>query len=198
MQIYKICVFPTLYCLNIYQVINTMFHSVNVGKAETSSPQISWRLLSCLSTSPFLAWLNAISRCQRPGQLVARRKCHPKSIFQKWAPFSVILVKMENMSPSMSEQVREEGLCEKPRQLLVRGMKAEKIFLASPLLWWYLKHGLVVTEVHKSLEYIPKACFKPFTDQVSQARRNGDDDADTAIIAETMKLVGNSTCGKRI
>ncbi len=26
MQIYKKCVCPTLYCLNLYLVINTMFH----------------------------------------------------------------------------------------------------------------------------------------------------------------------------
>ena len=35
-------------------------------------------------------------------------------------------------------------------------------------------------------------------DQVSQARRNGDADADTAIRAESMKLLGNSAYGKHV
>ncbi len=127
------------------------------------------------------------------------KQMSPREYFSEMSPiFCNTYVKMEDMSPSMREHVREEGLSEKPRQLLVGGMKAEKIFLASPLLRWYLTHGLVVTRIYKALEYVPKACFKPFTDQVSQARRNGDADADTAIIAETMKLLGNSAYGKHV
>ena len=34
------------------------------------------------------------------------------------------------------------------------------------------------------------------SEQVSQARRNGDVDPDTAMIAEKMKLLGNSAYGK--
>ncbi len=125
------------------------------------------------------------------------REMSPREYFSEMSLiFSNTKVKMEDMSPSMREHVLEEGLSEKPRRLLVGGMKAEKIFLATPLLRWYIEHGLVVTKVYKAVEYIPKACFKPFTEQVSQARRNGDDDPDTAIIAETMKLLGNSAYGK--
>ena len=59
--------------------------------------------------------------------------------------------------------------------------------LATPLLKWYLEHGLKVTKVHQVVEFTPKPCFKPFGDAVSDARRAGD--ASKAIIADTMKLV---------
>ena len=48
------------------------------------------------------------------------------------------------------------------------------------------------------VEYTPKRCFKLFGNAVSDARRAGDRDPDLAIIADTMKLVGNSSYGKTI
>ena len=48
------------------------------------------------------------------------------------------------------------------------------------------------------IEYNPKPCFKPLGDAVSNARRAGDADPSKAIIADTMKLVGNSSYGKTI
>ena len=74
----------------------------------------------------------------------------------------------------------------------------EKILLATPLLKWYLEHGLEVTHVYQVIEYTPKPCLKPFGEAVSNARRAGDSDPSKAIIAEMMKLVGNSSYGKTI
>ena len=52
--------------------------------------------------------------------------------------------------------------------------------------------------VYQVIEYTPKPCFKPFVDAVSNAHRVGDADPSKAIIADTMKLVGNSSYGKTI
>ena len=76
-----------------------------------------------------------------------------------------------------------------PRHSLIGSMKGEKILLATPLLKWYLEHGLEVTKVHQVIEFTPEPCFKPFGDAVSDARRAGDADPSKAIIADTMKLV---------
>ena len=84
---------------------------------------------------------------------------------------------------------------------LLENMKGEKILLATPLLKWYLEHGLEVTKVHQVIEFTPEPCFKLFGDAVSDARRAGDADPSKAIIADTMKLVslfehrGNSGWG---
>ena len=44
----------------------------------------------------------------------------------------------------------------------------------------------------------PKKCFANFVDQVSEARRGGDIHPDQSIIADTMKLIGNSAYGSLI
>ena len=47
----------------------------------------------------------------------------------------------------MMDYVRQHKLSEKPRKLLLSGMRAEKVLLASPLVKWYLDHGLEITRV---------------------------------------------------
>ena len=77
-------------------------------------------------------------------------------------------------------------------------MFANNILLTTPLLRWYMNHGLHVTDVYEVTEYVPKSCFESFADDVSDARRQGDSDPSTAIIAETMKLFGNSGYGRSL
>ena len=76
-----------------------------------------------------------------------------------------------------------------PRCSLIGSLKGDKILLASPLLKWYLEHGLEVTKVYQVVEFTSEPCFKPFGDAVSNTRRAGDADPSKAIIADTMKLV---------
>jgi hypothetical protein len=54
-------------------------------------------------------------------------------------------------------------------------MFGEKIMVISPLLKWYVEHGLKVTQIHQVVEYTPATCFQKFGEQVSEARRAGDD-----------------------
>ena len=73
-----------------------------------------------------------------------------------------------------------------------------KVLLATPLLKWYLEHGLVVTHVYETVEYTPEACFRQFGESVSAAHHLGDENPEHAIIASTQKLIGNSSYGKCI
>ena len=84
---------------------------------------------------------------------------------------------------------------DKPIKSLIGSMHAEKILLATPLLRWYLEHGLEITRVYQIVEFKPKACFKNFADEVSDARRTGDSDPSKSILADTFKLIGNSAYG---
>ena len=59
-------------------------------------------------------------------------------------------------------------------------------------------HGLVVDRVYQIVEYERKPCFRRFGESVSTARRAGDADPDKAIIADTMKLLGNSAYSKTV
>ena len=75
-------------------------------------------------------------------------------------------------------------------------MKAKKILLYTPLLKWYLEHGLKVTAYHQLLLYKPGRPFDWFPEEVANARRQADKHEDKKIAGETSKLKGNSFYGK--
>jgi hypothetical protein len=60
------------------------------------------------------------------------------------------------------------------RRSLIGSMFAEKILLITPLLKWYMEHGLIVTCVHQVIQFDPKDCFRDFGEQVSNDRRAGE------------------------
>ncbi|XP_072048373.1 uncharacterized protein [Amphiura filiformis] len=92
----------------------------------------------------------------------------------------------------------EHDIMNTPRRSLIGSMFGKRIFLATPLAKWYLDHGLEITRVYQVVEYTPIACFSEFANAVSNARRAGDIDPSKSIIADTMKLMGNSSYGKTI
>ena len=98
----------------------------------------------------------------------------------------------------MRQYAEEHDILSKPRVMLVGSFRGVKILLATPLLLWYLAHGLVVDRVYQIIEYEPNPGFRQFGEPVSAARRAGDEDPDKAIIADTMKLLGNSGYGKTV
>ena len=91
----------------------------------------------------------------------------------------------------MQQYAKEHSIKDVPRRLLIGSYFGKKICLSTPLLKWYLNHGLVVTHIYTAVEYIPNSAFNSFMTQVAQARLDGDHDNDKALIAETMKLIGN-------
>ena len=104
----------------------------------------------------------------------------------------------EDLGPFMHRYAEEHNIMTIPRRMLVGSYYGDKILLATPLLRWYLDHGLEVLHVYQIIEYDPIPCFRRFGDAVSEARREGDVHHDRAIIADTMKLLGNSGYGKTI
>ena len=55
-------------------------------------------------------------------------------------------------------------------------MKAKKILLNTPLIKWYLPHGLRLTAVHHLVEYEPGKPFSWFPEEVENARCETDKD----------------------
>ena len=107
-------------------------------------------------------------------------------------------VSRDDIGPYMRQYAEENDIMSTPRRMLVGSYRGEKILLTTPLLQWYLAHGLVVDRVYQIVEYSPKPCFRDFGESVSTARRAGDADTDRAIIGDTMKLLGNSAYGKTV
>ena len=123
----------------------------------------------------------------------------PYDYFREMSPlFCSTDIAFDDIGAHMQAHIREYQLSDQSRRLLVGGMKARQILLATPLLQWYLKHGLVVTKIYQVVEFQQQRCFREFVKEVSDARRQGDTDQDTAIIADTMKVIGCSGYGSLI
>ena len=115
---------------------------------------------------------------------------HLKEKFSEMCPiFKNTEISRDDIGDFMKAYAEEHNIMAQPRRSLIGSMKGEKILLATPLLKWYLEHGLEVPKVHQVIEFTPEPCFKPFGDAVSDARRAGDADPRKAIIADTRKLV---------
>ena len=124
---------------------------------------------------------------------------HLQDHFAEMQPiFKNANVSRDDIGPYMRQYAEEHDIMSTPRRMLVGSYRGEKILLTTPLLRWYLAHGLVVDRVYQIVEYSPKPCFQHFGESVSTARRNGDVDPDKSIIADTMKLLGNSAYGKTV
>ena len=124
---------------------------------------------------------------------------HLQDHFAEMQPvFKNANVSRDDIGPFMRNYAEEHDIMSTPRRMLVGSYRGDKILLTTPLLRWYIAHGLVVDHVYQVVEYERKPCFRNFGESVSTARRNGDVDPDKAIIADTMKLLGNSAYGKTV
>ena len=122
-----------------------------------------------------------------------------KDYFSEMTPiFKNTDVSLKDIGEFMQEYAKDHSINDVPRHLLIGSYFGKKIGLSTPLLKWYLEHGLVITNIYTVVQYIPNAAFNSFITPVAQARLGGDRDKDKALIAETMKLVWNSSYGKLI
>ena len=120
----------------------------------------------------------------------------PYEYFKEMSPiFCTSKIPFESSGKHMQRYVEEMSMGQNPRVLLVGGMSAQEILVATPLLRWYLQHGIVVTKIHQVVEYQQKRCFKGVVQGITEARRAGDTNPDLKIMAETKKTQGNSSYG---
>ena len=124
---------------------------------------------------------------------------HLQDHFAEMQPiFKNTTVTRDYIGPFMRQYAEEHDIMSTPRRMLVGSFHGIKLLLATPLLRWYLAHGLVVDRVYQIVDYEPNPCFQRFGESVYAARRAGDADPEKAIIADTMKLLGNSAYGKTV
>ena len=112
--------------------------------------------------------------------------------------FKNIRLIREDLGPFMRRFADEHNIMSIPQRMLVGSYRGDKILLTTPLLLWYLDHGLEVMHVYQVIEYDAIPCFRRFGDAVSTARRELDVHRHKTIITDTIKLLGNSGYGKTI
>ena len=96
---------------------------------------------------------------------------HMKDYFSEMTPiFKNTKVCLDDIGEAMKKYSEQNKLMSQPRRTLIGSYYGEKILLATPLLQWYLEHGLVVTKIYQVVHYWPEDCFKKFGEEVSQAQ----------------------------
>ena len=127
----------------------------------------------------------------------------PEHLLDKFSEFSPLFILSEVREDQIPQHMQDYKINTgrkkiKNNKKLLGVMKAEKILLYSPLLKWYLNHGLQVTKIHKYISYTSGRPFKWFPEEVSGARRAADQDKNKRQLGDTAKLKGNSFYGKMI
>ena len=119
-----------------------------------------------------------------------------EDFFSEYPPFFCTCdVPMSAIGQHMLTYCKQNDIHFKSKNLLVSGLKAQKILLATPLLKWYLKNNCQVTKIYQVIEYQPKPSFSSFIDKVTYHRIQGELNPDKAIIGDTYKLLSNSSYG---
>ena len=105
----------------------------------------------------------------------------------------------EGIPQHMKDYLAKSGRVATPDQKKLLGvLKAQKVLLYIPLLKWYHEHGLEITAVYRTIDYVPRKIFSWFVQEVANMQRKGDIEAEKALLAEIYKLLGNSAYGKFI
>ena len=119
-----------------------------------------------------------------------------RSNFNDFPPiFKNTLVSKSDIGDLMKNYAKEDRLLSQPRKMLISSFTLQNGTLITPLLLFYLQLGLVCTKIHRFVEYTPKKCFNSFVQSAVDARRQGDENPNSSVVAETMKLLANSSYG---
>ena len=141
----------------------------------------------------------------RSGKLFGYVQCDievPEVLKKKFANFPPIFkntnVGRHDIGSLMKDYAEKEGLLCQPRKSLISSYFLENGTLITPLLLFYLVLGLVCRKNYRFVDFIPVTCFNKFVQSAVNARREGDEKANSGVVAETMKLLANSPYGYQI
>ena len=112
--------------------------------------------------------------------------------------FKNTVVSRNDIGYLMKEYAEKEDIMSQPRRMLILGfhLKKKKLFI-TPLLLYYLHLGLECTEILQFVQYSPKKWLSSFVESAINARRQGDQNPNSRVVAETMKFLANSSYGTR-
>lgn len=100
---------------------------------------------------------------------------HLKEKFAEMPPiFKNVEVQEKDIGEYMQQHLKTTKQTFRPTRYLIGSMFGKNILLITPLLRFYIKHGLLITKIHQLIQFKPKPCFKKFADMVSDDRRAGE------------------------
>ena len=113
-----------------------------------------------------------------------------RETFANFAPiFKNINVGRDDFGPILKEYAKNEGISTQPRRMLRSSYFLENGTIVTPLLLFYLDMGLVCGKYVCILEQTPMKCFNNLAQYAVNARRERDENPNSSVVAEIMKLL---------
>ena len=124
---------------------------------------------------------------------------HLRENFANFLPiFKITKVSRDNIGPLLKDYAEKNQYSTQPRRVLISSFHLKNGTLITPLFLFYLQQDLVCTKIYRFVEYTPLFCFNSFVQSAVNARREGDKNPTSTVVAETMKLLANSSYGYQI
>ena len=112
--------------------------------------------------------------------------------------FKNTLVSKNDIGDLMKTYAKEKRILSQRRKMLISSITIQNGTLITPLFLFCLKLGLVSTKRHRFVQYTPKKCFNSFVQSAVDARRQSSENPNSSVVAETVKLLANSSYGYQI
>ena len=124
---------------------------------------------------------------------------HLRDYFSNFPPiFKNTAVSRDDIGNLMKQYAEKENIMVQPRRMLISSFNLTNGAFITPLLLFYLQLGLVCKKIHRFVQYTPTKCFGNFVQSAVDARRQGDENPISSVVAEIMKLLANSSYGYKI
>ena len=159
------------------------------------------------STFPYkrpLSFENLLS-CIRKAELFDYLQCdlrvpeNRRGKFESFPPiFKSIFVSRSDIGDFMKKCAEENKLMTQPRRKLISSFHLINGTTITPLLNFYSDLGLECDRIYRFVQYTPMKRFNSFVQSAVDAQRKGDENLHSSVVAETMKLLANSSYGFQI
>ena len=134
------------------------------------------------------------------GQLFGYVQCdnevpeHLRSYFSNFPPiFKNTVVSREDIGNLMREDAEKEIILAQLRRMLISSFILTNGTIITPLLLFYLKLGLVCKKIHRFVQYTPRKRFNNLGRSTVDACPEADENPNSNVVAETRKLLANSS-----
>ena len=137
----------------------------------------------------------------RSGKLFGYVQCDievSEELKKKFASFPPIFkntnVGRHDIRSLMQNYAEKEGILCQPRKKLISScFLFENGTIFTPLLLFYLELELLCKKIYRFVDYAPVKCFNKFVQSAVNARREGDENRNSGVVAETINLLANSS-----
>ncbi len=127
----------------------------------------------------------------------------PPEVIEALHDFPPIIKRMELTDEHLSPYMRDRIYTNNPkmksfkRTTLVQGFTAKEHLLLTSLAKYYMAKGIVLSNVKRFIQYVPRKCLSPFVEHVTKMRIEAELNGETTK-GNTAKIYGNSGYGKVI